>query len=125
MTYDADATDPKKVCDTTTGLYWEQSPDGVTRYTLDPGTAQTHFAALGAGWRVPEIGELHDVVDYTAFNPVVNTSVFSNVQSSGYWSATTIAINSSGAWVVVFGDGTVVTFNKTSNVFVWCARSGS
>lgn len=124
-TYDMDATDPKKVCDMTTGLFWEQLPDGVNEYNLNPGTAQAHWAALGAGWRVPEVQELVGVVDYTIFIPAVNTSVFSNVQSSFYWSASSNASNSAGAWSVHFGDGSVDTLAKTTVNFVLCVRSGS
>ena len=122
-TYDADATDPKKVCDMTTGLFWEQSPDGGL-YNVDPGTAQAHCAALGAGGRVPEVLELVGVVDYTVFAPAVNMSVFSNVQSVIYWSAS-LAVNGPTAWYVDFREGNVGSDNKVGNNLVWCARNGS
>jgi hypothetical protein len=124
VTYEVDGGDPKKVCDATTGLFWEQSPDGVNRYNLDPGSAQAHCAALGAGWRVPAIQELVGVVDYTAFNPAVNTSVFSNVQSAGFWSASSFADSPAFAWFVDFFNGLVNFPSKSGNNFVWCARSG-
>jgi hypothetical protein len=65
------------------------------------------------------------VVDYTTFDPAVNTSVFSNVQSSLYWSASSSASNSALAWNVIFRNGFGNTSFKSFSFLVWCVRSGS
>jgi hypothetical protein len=124
VTYAASTLDPIHVCDMNSGLFWEQSPSGSV-FTLSPDTATPHCAALGPDWRVPEIRELVGLVDTTFNNPVANTSVFSNVQSSLYWSATSYATNPAVAWRVSFNDGNVFTLSKTLTINVWCARSGS
>ncbi len=46
------------------------------------------------------------------------------MQSGHYWSATTTAADSSGAWFVKFNDGFVGSFNKPTPLFVWCVRGG-
>lgn len=124
VTYAASRLDPIHVCDMNSGLFWEQSPSG-SRFALDPDTATPHCAALGPDWRVPEIRELVGLVDTTFNNPAANTSVFSNVQSDIYWSATTNATLPTGAWDVIFRNGNVLTSIRANNNFVWCARSGS
>jgi hypothetical protein len=46
------------------------------------------------------------------------------VQSSTYWSATTLAGNTSNAWGVGFFSGGVGNVDKGFSDFVWCARGG-
>ena len=71
------------------------------------------------------VQELVGVVDYTTFNPAAN-SVFSNVQTSNYWSATSDASFPTGAnaWFVNFSNGNVLSVNTANTRFVWCVRSG-
>ncbi len=47
---------------------------------------------------------------------------FQNVQSAGYWSATTSAEDASDAWFVYFGRGFVDHDSKTLTGHVWCVR---
>ncbi len=48
---------------------------------------------------------------------------FLNVRPSGYWSASMLAVPPTIAQVVVFGDGSVRTGNKTGSAGrVWCVR---
>ncbi len=49
---------------------------------------------------------------------------FQHVQSSDYWTATTLADAASGAYAVDFADGGVTSIAKTSNTYVWCVRGG-
>ena len=116
--------DPVQVCDRTTGKFWEQSPSTET-FTLNPDTATQHCADLGPGWRLPEVQELNDVVDYSTTDPAVNTSVFPTVQSDFYWSVTSFATDSTEVWIVFFLFGGVVALETTDPHPVWCVRSGS
>ena len=69
--------------------------------------------------------ELASLVDPNQSNPALPPGhPFTNVQSSGYWSATTSADGPTIAWGVVFGDGGVSTFGKIAPFFVWCVRGG-
>ena len=79
------------------------------------------------GWRLPSVHELASLVD--PGNPGGNPDLpaghpFSNVQNSGYWSASTVADNPTNAGRVGFFNGTVFSDGKTLNNFVWCVRGG-
>ena len=77
------------------------------------------------GWRLPTTQELASLVDPTQSNPALPAGhPFSNVQSSFYWSATTLATNSSEAWDVTFDRGGVSDGDKGNGVFFWCVRGG-
>ena len=125
------STDPVEVCDMRTGVFYEQSPSPSTFAWENP--AATFPAAdhctndVGPGWRLPEVVELVSVVDYSASDPAtaLNNGPFDNVQSSHYWSASSLASNSAFAWDVGFNFGDVIANGKTLNLFVWCVRSGS
>jgi hypothetical protein len=124
------------VLDKETQLVWEQAPHGQLRMEEDPTTftwleaqesCNTRTVGGRKGWRLPGIQELASLFDPN--NPGGNPDLppghpFSNVQSSGYWSATTGAFGPSVAWVVDFSNGGVFTDGKAATVFVWCARGG-
>ena len=118
------------VLDRETGLVWEQSPSAST-FTWD--IAQIHCNSLNAGnrggWRLPTIQELRSLVD----GDPANTSsprlppghpFSSNVQSSGYWSATSSASDAGLVWGVFFVFGNVFTSSKSFTDFAWCVRGG-
>ena len=91
-------------------------------------------------WRLPNVRELHSLVDFAFFNPAIsnaagtgigsNSNPFSNFQASintAYWSSTTLADNTKLAWLVTFNSGdTNVNFAKTDIFnFVFAVRGGS
>ena len=101
------------VLDKETGRVWEQSPDGVNIRTWVDALTHCYQKTVGGrkGWRVPTIEELTSLVE--PGNPPGGPDLppghpFDNVQSSDYWSATTDAHNTGGAWGVGFGDGFVL-----------------
>ena len=126
------------VFDKETGLVWEKSPgdtdgdgDVDTNDDLTWANARSHCANKNVGgrkgWRLPSFAELASLVDPN--NPDGNPDLppghpFVNVQSSLYWSATTVADDTAFAWDVRFSNGNVSTFNKTFTRFVWCVRAG-
>jgi hypothetical protein len=121
------------VLDKETGLVWEQSP---TAPPTNPNTfewvyAQIHCITLTVGnrkgWRLPTLQELESLVDPTQSNPALPTGhPFSNVQSSpsGYWSASTYAMNTINAWGVRFDNGIPGAGDKSFSNLVWCVRGG-
>jgi hypothetical protein len=117
------------VLDRETALVWERSP---STSTFDWLGAQRHCNQPGLGnrlgWRLPTLQELASLVDPTVASPpkLPAGHPFTNVQPSGYWSATTLADLASDAWVVDFGGGTVNNGGggKLNNNFVWCVRGG-
>ncbi len=112
-----------KVCDNTTGLFWEQMPDRILRSWQQ---ALDHCPTLGDGSRLPEVKELMSLLDYSQFNPALPPkNPFTNVGLAANWSATEFAEDSDNAWTVLFDDGLVVSFGKTFTHFTWCVRGGS
>ena len=116
------------VLDRETGLVWEKSPD-TTPQTWDNAqyACMNKNVAGRGGWKLPSIQELRSLVDPTASNPALPAGhPFSNVQSSGYWSATTTAPGlASSAWTVIFQDGSVSGDETDDPHYIWCVRGGS
>ena len=119
--------DGTEVCDNTTGLRWEQTPDPTL--DISQPAALTHCPTVGMNYRLPEIRELHSLIDYAEGNQAtaLNTpnGPFTNVQSAAYWSATSWVVADSTKWAVDFG------FSRSGQVFtdfggggnaVWCVR---
>ena len=87
-------------------------------------------------WRLPNIRELHSLVNFAFSNPAISNAAgtgqgtssdpFTNFQSgSVYWSSTTLAFNTNNAWGVDFLFGVVVNGVKTNGLFVTAVRGGS
>lgn len=102
------------VTDNITGLMWQQSPDTDGDGDIDAGDKLTYDAAVAGAdalnhagysdWRLPNIKELHSIVDYTrspgttssaAIDPLFNTTAITNEAGQTdypcYWSGTTHA----------------------------------
>ena len=117
------------VFDKETGLVWEQSPETAP----NPATP-TWFSALSScsarivggrkGWRLPTLQELASLIDPTQFPTLPSGHPFSNVLGAPYWSASTLADDSSRAWGVHLGGGGVFNDVKTLTSHVWCVRGG-
>ena len=111
------------VLDKNTGLVWEQAPDAAKRtWVTATGYCINRTVGATVGWRLPSVVELKSLQDPSLPGPHVPASVFTGVQSSDYWSASSAAGNSATAWVVSFIDGFVVTNGKTDTIRAWCVR---
>ena len=88
-------------------------------------------------WRLPNVRELQSLVHYGVYSPAVPNTAgtarwaegdpFTGVQSSpgsGYWSSTTVALDSSYAWGVTLFVGGVLGGGKASTTYVWPVRGG-
>jgi hypothetical protein len=104
------------VTDTNTGLVWQQ--DGSTYNTWEEALSYCENLTLAGynDWRLPNVNELQSIVDYTQYNPSINTTFFPNTVSSsypsGYWSSTTYVIGPGYAWVVSFDHGYIRVNDK-------------
>ncbi len=100
------------------GNYLDISGDTATTYCEN--------LTLGghADWRLPEQSELQGIVDYSATNPSIDTSVFSHISSSAYWSSATNDNHTHNAWFVNFNNGNQNYNNKRNNFYVRCVRAG-
>ena len=80
-------------------------------------------------WRLPNVLEIESLVDSSRCNPAIPpSSCFTNVQTAGYWSGTTLA---SGGdiygvrWILSFDGGSVNQRHKTLTAYVWPVRGGN
>jgi hypothetical protein len=87
-----------------------------------------------ADWRLPNIREMHSLVDFRYSVPALgntagdgkwtNGDPFTNVQSGLYWSSSTYAEVTTAAWVVLLNVGDASGQAKTTNLFAWPVRAG-
>jgi Protein of unknown function (DUF1566)/S-layer homology domain len=73
-------------------------------------------------WRMSSKEELRSIVDYSRYNPTIDTAYFLNTQGSYYWSSSPVADSSSGAWFVHFGNGGGNWDYKNSRLYVRLVR---
>jgi hypothetical protein len=114
------------VLDKETGLVWELLPEMVGRHWYDA-QIQCNFKNVGGrmGWRLPTIQELTSLVDPTRFGPALPVGhPFSNVQSSRYWSATSMAAGTFYAYGAHFDTGKVFIDQIEFGFYTWCVRGG-
>ena len=73
-------------------------------------------------WHIPTIEELFSVIDYLTFNPAADISKVPDIQSSAYWSSTSVAVSSTYAWLVFFYYGDVSFDDKAGRSYIRCVR---
>ncbi|PIE66580.1 MAG: hypothetical protein CSA26_00220 [Desulfobacterales bacterium] len=121
------------VTDMATGLMWEQasadpnndgSPDTMTWQDALAWCENLDLAGY-TDWRLPNIHELHSIVDYARTDPAIDTTVFPNTRAASYLSATTRAYDTYSAWIVnfVYGHDDSGGY-KSSLYYVRCVRAG-
>jgi len=115
------------VLDKETGLVWEQAVDSSA---MSWASAQQYCASrvVGGrlGWHVPTVEQLASLMTPTAtVAPYLPTgNPFTGVQSSYYWTATTLAGSTTNAWGVNFYTNSVAYGNKSDGFNAWCVRGG-
>ena len=110
--------------------------DGDTCYSYEPSDASTYcntqaFAArvnatnlCGASdWRLPSKEELRSIVDYSRYNPSIDTDYFPNTVSSWFWSSSLYAGDSDAAWFVSFYGGYDYATFRSNSEYVRLVRS--
>lgn len=114
------------VRDNNTGLVWEKSPrPAPVTWNGARFTCINKNVGGQKGWRLPAISDLASLIDPSVAPPgptLMAGHPFKNVQSAGYWSATTSAEDSSDAWFVYFGIGFVDHDSKAHTGHTWCVR---
>lgn len=123
-----------------TGLMWKQCVEGLSGAACATGAAteMTWSNALAAAefssfagftdWRLPNLKELHSIVETCGYSPAINQSMFPATPAPGFgsvfWSASTYTPSPGNAWVFVFGNGGGVGTSKASLIFSRLVRSG-
>jgi len=115
------------VTDNVTKLQWQDNEDAKTVYK-NWEDAKSYCSSLSLGgyndWRLPTIKELKNIVDYGKNSPMID-SIFVNVTSNAYWSATTYVSDSSCAWAVDFNVGDDGCSSETGEGYIRCVRGGA
>jgi hypothetical protein len=123
------------VTDKTTGLMWQKlevldENGAVCKMTWKEALAYCEGLELAGhrDWRLPNIKELQSIVDYQAYDPSIDTTIFPRTESYAYWSATTYADDTDNAFNVYFGNGHAggqyAGDNKSINSCVRAVRGG-
>lgn len=95
------------ITDTATGLMWQQSDDGTTRNWEDALAYADDLELAGYDdWRLPNVKELHSIVDYSRDHPAIDP-IFDTMDSEGwFWSSTTAYEQIDFAMYIAFGKAT-------------------
>ena len=106
------------VTDTKTGLIWKRCSEGQqwngsscanspSNYNWKDALLQAEKSRFGdhSDWRLPNIKELHSIVETRCYDPAINLAVFPNTSASSIvWSSSPVAYANS-AWMVYFNSG--------------------
>jgi hypothetical protein len=125
------------VTDNVTGLIWLQDASGFgPDFTAWP-VALTFANSLSSGecgltdgsvegdWRLPNVNELHSLIDPRQSNPALSAGhPFSGVQSRQHWTSTTLDVGTASAWLVDLNNGWVNYNFKGGASYVWPVRGG-
>jgi len=116
------------VTDNSTGLVWQQAT-APGKYNWEKALTYCEGLTLAgkSDWRLPNRNELQSIVDYSRYNPSIDTAYFPNTvtAASFYWSSTTCKFNTNYAWHVVFSSGNVTGRGKSyTSGYVRAVRAG-
>ncbi len=113
------------VLDKATGQVWEKAPIvPATSWWNARDTCANKAVGGRKGWRLPSVVELSNLVDPANADPALPTGSPFSIFSIGYWSASAHAELSTGACLVDFFNGLVLSPGKTDSGLVWCVRDG-
>jgi hypothetical protein len=79
-------------------------------------------------WRLPNIKELWSLVDDGTTSGLTAGHPFTNVSEWSYWSSTTVAPDTTRAWIARLGTGNQIYDgggDKLIHHYVWCVRGGN
>ena len=124
------------VTDNLTGLIWLKNAncfEYIDWYealdasnSLAAGQCGLSDGSSSGDWRLPNVRELHSLVDFGEINPALPAEhPFTEVQSGYYWSSTTVAGYPDVAWYVYMDYGIVYPSNKDYHSHVWPVRGGN
>ncbi len=118
------------IIDSSTGLEWQDDEvvETETRTWLEAINYCENILILGGydDWRLPNINELLSIVDYTTYNPALDTWWFQNYSMFNYWSSTSFVLWPTYAWNMYSFNGNSAYFDKLDDEhnYVRCVRGG-
>jgi hypothetical protein len=123
------------VTDKLTTLIWLKNANAFGQRTWTQAMSDANGLASGSAgltdgskagdWRLPNLRELQSLADYSKVSPALpENHPFTGVESTYYWTSTTYAYNTDGAWTLGYADGYVSAYYKTDSYYMWCVRGG-
>jgi hypothetical protein len=105
------------ITDQMSGLQWQEVTDGVARNWNEAlAYCENLNLASSIEWRLPDIKELESIIDHSN-SPYIDTTFFSYVGPTEYWSSTTIDGLTSVAYTVDFEYGRSGPREKATTYF--------
>ena len=111
------------VKDKNTGLFWESQNEAWTKTWEQAKQYCSTLSKWWKTWRLPTIQELRWLVDYGKYNEWNFNSDYFSVEWRSYWSSTTYAYNTGGAWFLHFYDGDTSWYFKTGSNYLLCVAN--
>lgn len=118
------------VTDSLTGLMWVRTPGAATDIWTNALASANNLEHCGfSDWRLPNLNELESLLNFEVADPAafLNSQGFSGVQSSAYWSSTSVAGAepfSANAWFIHFdGSSSVGLTDKSVSLLAWPVRT--
>ena len=124
------------VTDDLTGLIWLKNANCfggkvwldalASSNSLANGQCGLSDGSVPGDWRLPNVRELHSLVDFSNHNPALPSGhPFTGLPSVYYWSSTTGALGTHYAWHVDMDHGHVLGNPKDNDYYVWPVRGGN
>jgi hypothetical protein len=122
------------VTDNLTGLMWTKNANiwGAVAWDTAVDNCEGYSLAGHSDWRLPNVQELQSLIDYGRVDPALCNTAGTGQWTSGnpftgvglqyYWSSSTYADSTGGAWYVFLRYGSVGGNVKTSWYYVWPVR---
>jgi hypothetical protein len=113
------------VTDTATGLMWQQAEAGAMTWEEALTYCEDLKLAGYNDWRLPNINQLQSIVDYIAYAPSINQTIFPEAMPQDYWSSTTYEGDDDSynrAWSVQFSNGELYADDKSNSIYVRAVR---
>jgi hypothetical protein len=76
------------ITDTVTGLMWQKVTQNKMKWEPAISYCETLSLANYGDWRLPNRNELQSLVNYSRYDPAIDTFSFPDTKSDGYWSST-------------------------------------
>jgi hypothetical protein len=111
------------ITDNNTLLMWQKEDDNV-QYTWADATVDCADSTSDGytDWRLPTVKELTTILNFKEVSPSIDP-IFTNTNTTSYWTSTVLASNSDNAWYVSFDAGNYFNSAKTNIYYVRCVRS--